>query len=142
MTRVIVRQRFSIRRPPRSTIVCRVRLDDATNTGSHRHVTMSRFVSRFPYTGLDNTLSREAAVSLPAIRKELYEIRPDPLVSLLEIVARPRFRRCIRPSVLQVSVSRRVDNRRGKRGKSGGGNSETLNKNVPIHHRPRYLADW
>lgn len=142
MTRVVVRQRCPISRPPRSTIVCRVRLDDATNTGSHRHVTMARFVSRFPYTRLDNTLSREAAVSLPAIRGELYEIRSDPLISLLKIVSRPRSRRCVRPSVLPVSVSHRVDNRRENRGKSGGGSRETPNKDVPIHHRPHYLADW
>lgn len=106
MTRIIVGQRCPIRWPPRPAIVGGIRLDNAPNTGSHRHVAVSRLAFGLPCPRLDDTLSGEAAVGLSAIRGQIDEIRPDPLFALLKVVAGPRFRRDVRPSVLQTRVSR------------------------------------
>ena len=48
----------------------------------------------------------EAAVGLATIRGQLNEIGPDPLVSLLEVVARPGFGCDVRPSILRTKMSR------------------------------------
>jgi hypothetical protein len=105
MARIVVGQRCPVRWPPRLTVVGRVRLDDAPHTGSHRHVTVSQLVFGLPDSRLDDTLSRKAAVGFSAIRRQLDEIGTGPLVSLLEIIAGPGFRRDVGPSVLQMRVS-------------------------------------
>lgn len=109
-------------------------MDNAPNTGSHRHVAVPRLAFGLPYPRLNDTLSGEAAVGLSAIRGEIDEIRPDPLVSLLKVVAGPRFRRDVRPSVLQTRVSRCLERRRG--------GEESAKENAPIHRRLHCPAGW
>jgi hypothetical protein len=87
---------------------------------------------------LNNTLSGEAAVGLSAIRGELDEIGPDPLVSLLEVVTGPRFRRDVRPSVLQMRVSRCLEKRKGRC--QEGGKKNLLNKTHP--YTIGFTARW
>ena len=67
-------------------------MDDASDTGSHRHVTVSGLALRFPYSRLNDTLAGKAAIGFSAIRGEFDEIGTDPLVALLEIVAGPGSR--------------------------------------------------
>lgn len=89
---------------------------------------------------MNHTLSRKATVSFPAVSRKLDKIRPNPFVSLLEIIVGLRFRRKVRPRILQKNYEPLLSEVGEKREEKG--DTECARVDAPIHRRLRYPAGW